>query len=58
MDVDIANDTKFSSPMPAIGLYMAVATLNANVRVRIEKNGRFDKDNSIDGNLGLSTVKT
>ncbi|KAK9081268.1 hypothetical protein Syun_030631 [Stephania yunnanensis] len=27
MDVDIANDTKFSSPMPAIGLYMAVATL-------------------------------
>ncbi|KAK9138307.1 hypothetical protein Sjap_008901 [Stephania japonica] len=27
MDVGKANDTKFSSPMPAIGVYMAVATL-------------------------------
>ncbi|KAK9138311.1 hypothetical protein Sjap_008905 [Stephania japonica] len=27
MDAHIANDTKISSPMPAIGLYMAVATL-------------------------------
>ncbi|KAK9082134.1 hypothetical protein Syun_031534 [Stephania yunnanensis] len=30
MDAHVANDNKISSPMPAIGLYMAVATLNGD----------------------------